>query len=115
MHYIKQEHAFVITNVYAQDNNTHNKNHKNLNIPIVLQEAQAKDMVNKIMENVIFERVMYYFILPVSYMLLELGDIVEIEHNNQKHLIRILNIAITIRHTIEIFGVMASHDNTDSK
>ena len=100
--YIKQEQAFVVTNVHAQNNVMNIKNHRSFNIPIVLQEEEARDIVNKMMQVVISEKILYTFALPIKYAFLKLNDLIEIEYRGQKHLIRIINIVITWH--VEILG-----------
>ncbi len=111
LNYIKQEHAFILTNVYADDNMAHAKNNKNLSIPIVFQEADAKDIVNKMMKNIMSGRILYEFVLPIKYIFLKPSDVVKIEYNNQDHLIRLTNISITSQQTIKVFGIAESEDN----
>ena len=106
--YIKQEQAFVVTNVHAQNNVMNIKNHRSFNIPIVLQEEEARDIVNKMMQVVISEKILYTFALPMKYAFLKSNDLIEIEYKEQKHLIRIVNIAITWH--IEILGVQYCDD-----
>ena len=103
LNYIKQEQAFILTNVYAQNNTINIKKHENLNIPIVLQEEEAKDIVNKIMRNIMSEKIIYAFALPMKYIFLKPSDLVEMEYKEQKHLMKVVNIAI-MRH-VEILAV----------
>ena len=104
--YVKQEHAFVVTNVYTQNNTINIKNHKNLNIPVVLQEEEAREIVNKMMQNITSEKIVYTFSLPLKYVFLKSSDLIEIEYRGQKHLMRVINVAITWH--VEILAITES-------
>ena len=72
--YIKQEQAFVVTNVHAQNNVMNIKNHRSFNIPIVLQEEEARDIVNKMMQIVISEKILYTFVITWHVEILGYND-----------------------------------------
>ena len=103
LQYIKQEDAFIITNIYAQNNLTNIKNYKSLTIPIVLQEEEAKDIINKIMRDITSEKIVYAFALPMKYIFLKLSDIIEIKYKGQKHLMKVINITLVWH--VEILAV----------
>jgi hypothetical protein len=91
----------------VQNNIVVNKKHKNLNIPIILSEAEAKNILKDMMTRHNLEILLYTFSLPLKYGFLNINDVIEIDHNEQKCLIKLMNIDISwSQKSIKVSGVV---------
>ena len=80
-------------------------NEMSIQLPIVLTDAEAAQIAEKLLYRAWVEREQFEFQLPMKYAELDPGDVVQIDLNGHVHIIRIVSVDMNIPGMIEVKGV----------
>lgn len=100
--YIDKENNYEQNLQMAEYMQTSSFEIETINLPIVLDNQTAKNIAEVNLYNSWAERTHYRFCLPLKYINLEPGDIVDIVINNSFHKVKITNLCIGNNYVLEI-------------
>lgn len=103
--YISQERDYQTSSQYASREATESLGEESLQAALVLSDDKARQSADVILYDRWLSRDEYSFSLPIDYLYLDPGDIVEITAPNASHLVRITNIDLQFPSIIAVRGV----------
>ncbi|KIE04483.1 hypothetical protein NF27_HQ00210 [Candidatus Jidaibacter acanthamoeba] len=106
---------FQVSTVHAQRYHTSSQEQLTINLPIVMTEHIARRIADIALFGSWLEQMQYTFTLSLKYAFLKPGNLVEIEVNNEKHLIRITNTCFGKNRVLKVEGVAENLDLYDTR
>ncbi len=103
--YINPSFNYQVGSQFSQRMQVLSQLSKTVNIPVVLQDEQAKNIADVILYRLWQERNFYEFYLPSDYLTLEVGDRVRVVRNAVSHFLRIVAVTIGRNWVVQIQAV----------
>ena len=105
------ENDYKQTTAIAKDNCLKKQIHK-VSVEIPMSISQAHEVAWNILSNLKNQNILYKFNLPIKYAYISPLDVLSIDYNNEKHLIRVKNIKVIDLTHIQIVGFsITTNDN----
>jgi GTA TIM-barrel-like domain/Putative phage tail protein len=104
VNFIDSSNQYKIGNQHFQKHSAHHINANTLDLPIVLNPSEAKNLAEVALYKQYSHRVIYNFSLPGKFIFLTPGDLLELTFHDQKHLINIIDIQIVENLELKIFA-----------
>ena len=112
---MKFESFFNVNNVSStNDDNLTRQNQTKITLPLILFEQQAIHLIEKKLDRLNYEKLLFQFTLPIHYMFLKVNQVIKFIDGNQHILMRILAINIIGKRLIKIFAINHYSGNDDS-
>ena len=96
---------YQISNQHSAKRVTNSKDALSFDLPLVINQANAKIIAENFVQKFWVERNYYTFYLPPKFIDLAPSDVVTIDYHNKIHKIKILSIQIGKNHLLKIKGV----------
>ncbi|PIR39608.1 MAG: hypothetical protein COV35_03635 [Alphaproteobacteria bacterium CG11_big_fil_rev_8_21_14_0_20_39_49] len=91
VNYINEHANHQIGNQHSERQVTDSVGVEAINLPIIMSDQDARVIADVSLYNSWVGRTLYSFVLPIRYASLEPTDIINIQINNQNHVMRIIN------------------------
>lgn len=94
VNYIDPNNQYRIGNQHFQNQSALFHNLKTIDIPIVLTSTDAKNIAEIALNNELSKSTSYSFTLPGKYIFLTLGDLIELNYQQEKKLLKIVGLEV---------------------
>lgn len=102
INYYDRHDAFRVKNVYAYEEHSRSQEKLHMNLPMLLGAGHAKQIVNRTLHNILQQRHIYILHLPMEFVHLHVGQVIELEYKSNSYQLQIRKIKVIKNRSVKI-------------